>query len=224
MGGGFPEVAIENDIILKEKILTEYFNLLVFKDLAERFSIENTQLLRELLKFLFTNAASLFSVNSYFKSVKQLMPSSRQTLSNYIAFIEETDYVFLFPIFSYSLKSQKVNSKKIICLDNGIRNIVSFRFSHDTGKLAENLIGNNLRKYEKEIFYWKDKGEVDFILKDNGKLSAINVTVGDKIEKREIESLLEFKKAEELILITLDTEKKENGIQYIPIWKWLLNT
>jgi len=32
----------------------------------------------------------------------------------------------------------------------------------------------------------------------------------------------EFKKTKDLLLLTEDTEKKEYGIHFMPIWKWLL--
>ena len=224
--GGFPEVVLENDLKLKKKILREYFNFLVYRDLTERFSIENTVLLKEILKFFFTNITSFFSINSYYKTIKQILPVSRKTISDYLNFIQETDYFFLFPQFSYSLKVQKINPKKIICLDNGLRNIISFRFSKDFGKLAENLAGNILSGQNEEVFYWQDKQEVDFVLKENEKLSAINVSFGEKIEDREIDSLLEFKRkfrnVKELILITKDLERKEKQIKFIPLWKWLI--
>ena len=31
-----------------------------------------------------------------------------------------------------------------------------------------------------------------------------------------------FKKTKELIILTKDLEKKEKGINFIPLWKWLL--
>jgi predicted AAA+ superfamily ATPase len=160
------------------------------------------------------------------------VPVSRETISDYLSFIQETDYFFLLPQFSYSLKAQKINPKKIICLDNGLRNIISFRFSEDKGKLAENLVGNFLKWQvadlkEKEVFCWRNKREIDFVVKENNKLSALNVSFGEKLEEREITSLLEFKKnfkkTKELILVTKDLEKKEKGIKFIPLEKFLLS-
>jgi len=217
---------------LKKKILTEYFNLLIYKDLSERFSLKNTQLLRELLKYLFTNVCSFFSIHSYYKTVKQIYSLSRQTISDYINFIQETEYFSLLPHFSYSLKVQKINPKKIISLDNGLRNIISFRFSKDEGKLAENLVGNVLSSEvpleEKNIFYWKGKREVDFVIKQNSKIAAFNVCFGQPLQEREISSLLEFQKSfrnvRDFILITKDLEKKEGKIKFIPLWKWLLHS
>jgi len=115
-------------------------------------------------------------------------------------------------------KSSKGKSeKKIICLDNGLRNVVAFKFSQDRGKLAENLAGLTLqiRGEQKEIFYWK-----------NSHLSAINVCFSNIIPDREIKSLLEFKQkyqnVKNLILLTEDLQKEENDIKFIPFWKWLI--
>ncbi|OIN97162.1 hypothetical protein AUJ66_04225 [Candidatus Desantisbacteria bacterium CG1_02_38_46] len=223
--GSFPEIVLEEDLILKRKILSEYFNSLVYRDLSERFSLENTDLLKDLLKFLFTNFTSYFSTNSYFNLIKQKLSVSRETISLYLSYIKETDYFSFLPLFSYSLKVQKINSKKIICLDNGLRNAVAFQFSQDRGKLIENIVGMNLKMKEKEIFFWKNKREVDFILKEKNNLSAVNVCFSQTLPQREIDGLLEVKERlkniKELILITKDIQKEENGIKFIPLWKWL---
>ncbi|MGP8331223.1 MAG: hypothetical protein ACT6FB_02610 [Methanosarcinaceae archaeon] len=49
------------------------------------------------------------------------------------------------------------------------------------------------------------------------------------LDEREIKTLLEFKKnfqerVSELILITKNVEKTEDGITYVPVWKWLLQS
>lgn len=224
--GGFPEISLEKNLTLKKKILSDYFKSLVYQDLIERFSLENSALLEDLLKFLFTNISGLFSANSYYRSVKQNLPVSRETVSSYLAFIEETGYFFFLPQFSYSLKVQKATPKKIIVLDNGLRNKIAFRFSQDHGKLAENLVGTSLRGQGQDVFYWKDKREVDFVVKQGKNLSGINVSFDPEIDKREIDSLLEFKErfknVKELLLITRDLETTERKIKCVPLWKWLL--
>ena len=55
-----------------------------------------------------------------------------------------------------------------------------------------------------------------------------NVSYGDWIDEREIRALLEFSKEftpriERLILLTKDIEKKEESIEFLPLWKWLIN-
>lgn len=225
--GIFPEVVQEEDVVLRKKILSEYFHLLVFRDIGERFSVDNTDMLKDLLKFLFTDITSCFSVNSYYKLARQRIPLSRDTISSYLSYIEESQYFFLLPVFSYSLKVQKVNPKKIICLDTGIRNSIAFRFSPDKGKLAENMVGSILKMQGNELYYWKGKQEVDFVVKTDKSLTGINVTYSDIIKDREVGSLLEFKGAfknvKRLILVTSDIEKTEKGIHFIPLWKWLIS-
>ena len=76
-------------------------------------------------------------------------------------------------------------------------------------------------------YYWKGKKEVDFIVKNKDQsLNAMNVCYGDEIDEREIEGLNKFKeefsKTKKLMIITKDVEKVDGGIEFIPLWKWLL--
>ena len=225
--GGFPEVALEK-ANLEREILSNYYEIMIYKDIVDRFSVRNTLLLKSLSKFLLTNIASPFSVNAYYTSLKNTTAIGKETLFEYIAHLEDASMVFLVSLFSYSLKIQQVNPRKVYCIDNGLRNVVSFTFSADEGRLAENLVGIELRRKQQEFYYWRNKGEVDFIVKNKDRsMSAINVTYTNEIPNREVESLQEFKqfsksKIKELLILTRDLEKQEQGIRYIPLWKWLL--
>lgn len=224
--GGFPEVVLEEES-LKLKILKDYYDLVIYKDLVERFSVRNVALLKNLMKFLITNISTSFSSNSYYRSIEQELRASRETILEYLSYVEEIELICFLPVFSYSLKAQQVNPKKIYSLDNGLRNAVSFRFSQDEGRLVENLVFQEIKRQELDVYYWKKKGEVDFVIKKNNKLKCINVSYGGKIKEREEKSLLEFKKefgekTQQLILITKDIEKSKENIKFIPLWKWLL--
>lgn len=55
----------------------------------------------------------------------------------------------------------------------------------------------------------------------------INVSYTNDSDERESRALLEFtgefkSKAKELVLLTKNTENTEDGITFIPLWKWLL--
>ena len=226
-GGGFPEVVLEAEE-LRQDILRNYFEMFIYRDLVERFSIRNTSLLKSLVKFLITNIGTTFSVNSFYRTIKKDMPVGKDTLMEYLSYLEDINLVYLVPIFSYSLKKQQVNPRKVYCIDNGLRNAVSFMFSKDEGRLAENLVFLELKRRSKEPYYWKNKGEVDFVIKDrDSSLTAINVSYTDDIDERETKALLEFAdefspKVKELILLTKDLEKTEGRIKIIPLWKWLM--
>ncbi|MDP2672835.1 MAG: ATP-binding protein, partial [Nanoarchaeota archaeon] len=224
--GGFPEVVLEKNN-LENEILSNYYELAIYKDIVERFSVRNITLLKSLSKFLVTNVSSLFSVNAYYTSLKEITSVGKETVFEYLSYLEEANLIFLVQIFDYSLKKQQANPKKAYCIDNGIRNVVSFKFSGDEGRLAENLVFLELKRRKKEVYYWKNNGEVDFLIKNkNGSLTAINVSYTDDISEREMSSLNECRntfqsKINELIIITKDTEKEQEGVKFIPLWKWL---
>ncbi len=224
--GGFPEVALSEK--LKQEILSDYYEMFIYRDLVERFSIRNTRLLKMLTKYLITNISSIFSINSYYNSTKKEMKVSKDTILEYISHLSDINLIYLVPIFSYSLKVQQVNPSKTYCIDTGLRNAVALKFSKDVGRLTENIVYIELKRREKEIFYWKSKQEIDFVIKEkNNKLTAINVNYTDEINEREIKGLHEFQKEHkskinELLILSKNLEEKKEGINIIPIWKWLL--
>ena len=67
--------------------------------------------------------------------------------------------------------------RKIYCIDNRLRNAASFKFLSDEGKLAENSTLVELKRRNLDAYYWKDRKEVDFIVRNrDNTLTGINVT------------------------------------------------
>jgi hypothetical protein len=219
--GGFPGIFFSPERY-KINILEQYFDDILYKDIIDRFNL-NSQKAKDLALFLMTNFTSLISL----RNLRNSLGISYDTIKDYIYYFKEAFLFFNLDHFSYSFKEQKTLASKIYCIDNGLRNAVSFKFSKDEGKLAENMVFVELMRRDKDVYYWKGKGEVDFIVKNNDQsLTAINVSYTDEIDEREIRGLLgfkkEFKKTKNLILVTKDLEKKEKGINFIPLWRWLL--
>lgn len=119
---------------------------MIYRDLVERYGVRNVAFLKMLMKFLIANVSNAFSIHSYHKAIRSEMPVSRDTVMEYLGYLEEVELISLLPVFSYSLKTQQVNPRKVYTLDNGLRNAVSFRFSPDEGRLAENLVHGQLRR------------------------------------------------------------------------------
>ncbi|MEA3329804.1 MAG: ATP-binding protein [Nanoarchaeota archaeon] len=223
--GGFPKVVLEEDLSLKEETLKIYYETIIYKEILSIHDIRQKKLMKELLYYLISNFTSLYS----YKNLAKLLSADFSTIKEYFGFIEESKAFFSLSFFSYSLKVQNRNNKKIYYIDNGLRNAVSFKFSRDEGKLVENMVFVELKRREKEVYYWQNskKQEVDFVIKNkDDSLSAINVSYTNEINEREFKGLVkfknEFKKCKELIILTKDLEKKEKGIKFIPLWKWLL--
>ncbi len=226
VNGGFPEVVNNEDS--KAIILQNYYDLFIYKDLVERYNIRNINALRSLAKYLLSNISNTFSVNKYSKSQPSHDTIARPTLMEYFSYLEEIFLIISLKMFSYSLKVQQVNPVKVYCIDTGLRNQVAFYFSKDLGRLMENIVCIELIRRKKEIFYWKGKNEVDFIIKErDNSLQAINVSYTDEISKREYVGLQEFKKEysdKNVSLLLLSKDKMENNEEIIiePLWKWLL--
>ncbi|WP_082088933.1 DUF4143 domain-containing protein [Methanosarcina siciliae] len=144
-------------------------------------------------------------------------------------------YAFFIKKYSYSLKEQVLNPRKVYCIDTGLRNTVAFAFSEDYGRLVENIVFMHLRRKYRDIYYWKNEKqkEVDFLVNEKNVLTqAVQVCwdiESEMTRKRETEGLLLAMDSFELnegLILTEDVEEEimvENKkIIFMPVWKWLL--
>ena len=227
--GGFPEFLKYNKI----EILQEYFNDIIQKDIVERYKIKEIKQLKELARYIITNTGNLATYNQL-KKITEI--KSVKTIINYFDYLENAYLVFKVPYFSYSLKKQSVNPFKVFSIDTGLRNSISFKFSSDIGRLYENLAALELKRKNKEIYYWKNPlhEEVDFVIKEGFKVRQLIQVCYDindyETKKREIRALIKASKelkCKNLLVITEEKEGEEivgkNKVNYIPLWKWLLS-
>ncbi len=219
--GGFPEITFKPEDY-KIRLLEQYFDDILYKDIVDRYNL-NSQKAKDFALFLMTNFTGFISL----RNIRNSLKLSYDTIKDYLSYYKEASLFFTIDHFSYSFKEQKTLASKIYCIDNGLRNSVSFQFSKDEGKLAENLVFAELKRRGHDIYYWKNNGEVDFIVKHkDSSLTAINVSYTDELDEREMNPVLDFKKkfkkTKRIMILTKDTEKKEKGIEFVPLWKWLL--
>ena len=222
--GGFPIVVLQKEELTKQDYLRAYYDSIIYRDIIRINEVRNQKALSDLLHYLFTNIASPYS----YRRLKEMLGIDLEAVKDYIHFAEMAKILFEVQHFAYSIQAQSRPNKKIYCIDNGLRNVVSFRFSEDEGKLAENLVFVDLIRTGASPYYWKKKKEVDFVIKSaDNTLTAINVCYTDDIPDREVASLQEFEKefgktVKDRIILTKDLEEKRDGISYIPLWKWLI--
>ena len=222
--GGFPIVVLQKEELTKQDYLRAYYDSIIYRDIIRINEVRNQKALSDLLHYLFTNIASPYS----YRRLKEMLGIDLEAVKDYIHFAEMAKILFEVQHFAYSIQAKSRPNKKIYCIDNGLRNVVSFRFSEDEGKLAENLVFVDLIRTGASPYYWKKKKEVDFVIKSaDNTLTAINVCYTDDIPDREVASLQEFEKefgktVKDRIILTKDLEEKRDGISYIPLWKWLI--
>jgi len=104
--GGFPLVALKEE---KKEILTNYFEDIIAKDVAERHRIKKVEKLRGLAQFYLANVSSLAS----FRKIKEFLGLSLDSVERFSFYLEEAYLLFLKTKFAYSLKEQEINPRRI---------------------------------------------------------------------------------------------------------------
>ena len=230
--GGFPEL-IHYDQAIFIKTLQEYIDLIVYRDIIERFGVSNTFLLRRLVKFCFTNISTLVSLNKLYNDFKsQGLKLSRNTVYEYISHIEDAFALFTVPVYAQSMREQWRNPRKIYAGDVGFKTAMDYPFALDRGRVFENIVYLELRRKAERISYLKDRQEVDFYYSRDGKERLLNVcydmalpTTRDRERRGLIEAMKNLALRESQI-VTAETseiiETEAGRITVLPLWEWLL--
>jgi predicted AAA+ superfamily ATPase len=134
----------------------------------------------------------------------------------------------MIPRFSYSLRQQQGNPKKVYAMDTGLSRANSLSLSSDEGPMLENAVYLYLSKSVDSIEFFKDeKSECNFLVRDSiNEPIAIQVChhVDDQNIFREIAGLKNAmiqSRINKGAIITLDQEDSLDGFMVIPAWKWL---
>lgn len=238
--GGYPEPLVKS--INYNEYLRVLFDSILFKDIVKRYRIRQAEMLENLAVWLISNITSEFSMNSL---SRQVDISSVHTIKRYLSYLQESFVFFTIKGFSYKTGSQLRSNQKVYCYDNGFYRAKANYFSDDWGKLLENLVAAELIRNQKrdgsKVFFWKgaNQEEVDFVVQKGKTIEKLIQVCWNsknaKTRKREIRALLNaFQKLKNgaLMVITNDEESIERHswygiekeIQFIPAWKWLLNT
>ena len=154
--GGIPEYLKTGMPVILNTLVDD----ILMRDIAVRHSVRDVVSLRQLTAFLITNIGNLVSAN---KLVGMFNIKSAATFLEYFSFLKDAYLLEFLPMFSHSLKVQARNPKKVYVMDMGLYTENSVTTSENTGRRLENLIFLHLRKKYKQIFYYKDRGECDFI-------------------------------------------------------------
>jgi len=226
--GGFPAAVLGKN---KQEILLNYMGDILSRDIVERYNIKKVNNLKTLSKYYMTNCASLISFNS----IKGFINMPVDTVERYSEYLNNAFLFFYLKRFSYSLKEQEKNLRKVFCIDSGLRNAVSMGFSEDRGKVLENIVFLKFSQKGNEVYYWKDKQgyEVDFIVVEGGKVTGVyqvSYSVREaRTKTRETNALIRALICFDLKEGTIITENQEMEetlkgfrIRYMPVWKFLL--
>jgi uncharacterized protein len=161
--GGFPEyVKTEN-----EEILNQLLNDILNRDIAVRYAIRDVASLKKLTVYLISNIGKLVSANN----LKEILGlKSTTSILEYFSYLENAYIVQFLPKFSYSLKTQIRNAKKVYTIDLGLFTQNSIIFTEENGRRLENMVYLHLRRKYTELYYFQEKRECDFVVMKNRKV------------------------------------------------------
>ncbi len=182
--GGFPAVLNYPE---PEKLLQQYFQDIVERDIRERVSAKSSHPLRAVAQMIFESIGSELSL----RKIAGAINISHETVNLYLHACEEAYLLFSCPYFAYSEAKRIRRNKKYYVIDTAMRRSVSTKVGADLGKDFENLVYLSLRQKTAEIYYWKGKGEVDFVVNTNNGITPIQVTY-EKLKQRHEDALTEF--------------------------------
>ncbi|HOI25595.1 MAG TPA: ATP-binding protein [Caldisericia bacterium] len=233
--GGFPEI-VQQEEALRVKILQEYFNVMMLRDLIERYQISQTAALKYFCKRLISSSAGDFSVYKVYLELKsQGYKVSKDTLYEFQVYAEAIYLNRLLDKFDESFVKAELSRKKTYVIDQGLGTAMDFKFAQDRGRLLENTVGLELIKYGKYLAYAiQDSAECDFVVKDKNQImEAIQVAVhldDQRTRNREVKGLVNTCKRYHLdrgTILCMDHEEEFAvegiAIQVLPAWRYVLN-
>jgi len=215
---GFPElVGIREKDVIKKYAVESIVERVLYRDMPRLFKIRDISVIESLLDMFMEEPGQLVEISSLAKELK----ISRQTLSNYLTYLEES--FLIRKLYNFSRSRRKVERKLKKYYPTVIS--VDVLFNEDDlskSKVLEWLVVNQL----KAEFFWRDpyKNEVDVVL-PNKKLTPAEIKYG----KISFEGLLAFMnkfKVSQGYVISLSQEREqeiaEKKISVLPAYKFLL--
>ena len=235
LNGGFPEVqkVMDNHRI---RILQEYVDVVILRDIVERYQVSNILPLRTLIRHLLAAPATLFSINKFHNDLRsQGLACGKNTLHDYFGYLKDTYLIYPISIHSRSERAKRVNPRKVYVIDTGLANAFLHRPQSDWGRLLKNFVFMELRRKGLHIEYYRteDGLEVDFIAtdqRDSQTLYQVSLELRDAhTRQREVKALataMQETGIEYGIIVTLDTEERidsdAGAIDIVPAWLWAL--
>jgi predicted AAA+ superfamily ATPase len=231
--GGFPEVIKTGNV----KLCQKYFDEILQKgDAAGR--IQDLNALKKLALFLISNMSCEYSLDTL-KAVSEV--ENEEIVRNYLDYLEDNFLLYRIPKLNCIPESKEKadTPHKVYTADTGFFKAVYPNYPDSFGLRFENLIFLELLRREKQVFYFRNRKECDFLIKeaDSQKVSAAiqaSIHFGSQpVREREVLGLMEAMEEyglEEGLILTMDDEEvlriesKDGNKKIIvkPAWKWML--
>jgi predicted AAA+ superfamily ATPase len=187
--GGYPEVVLKDTPKEKIDLLNEIVTSYVIKDIRHMFQIEKIEQLNRLINYFAANIGKELNISKLSTSIG----IHRVTLQRYIDILRESYIIATIQPFYGNQTRELRKMPKVYLLDTGLRNMLiknftELKINQDKGELVENIVFNLIyfsKKSNQSIHYWKTKSqqEIDFVIREDEKITAIEVKYGENKPK-----------------------------------------
>jgi hypothetical protein len=156
--GGFPKVVLEPNHLKKTQILYETFKSYFEIDVKSLSDFKNLSLLYQLILLLIPRIGSKLDISKLSSELK----ISRETVGNYLTFLESTYLISRIPRFSQSIDREISGARKLYFCDVGLARSIG---NISDGQAFEQSIFQNLRiDHDLKYYNTKSGDEIDFVV------------------------------------------------------------
>jgi hypothetical protein len=233
--GGFPE-AQGLDAATRHRLLRDYVDVAMLRDVVERHGVTNVAGLRWLVRHLLGNAAGMFSVEKFYAALKsQGLSISKDTVHQLLGHLEDCFLVRSVWMEAESERRRMVNPRKAYPADPGLIPVFDRSGRANIGHALESAVLIELERRGMDVTYVRTQSgyEVDFLARSaTGEVELIQVSAdpqSESIEEREFRALSEaghlFPNAKRrLLTLTHDAMPKKlpRGLTAEPAYQWML--
>lgn len=202
--------------------MKQYLYDTIYKDILKIYTVKDVRALESIAIYLAHNIGNRFS----YRKISSSLSIDIDTTIRYIRYIEETYLFFLVNFFSFSSRAVMQKEKKVYLIDTGLANAISI--STNEPALVENCVFTHLIRTFKNISYWRDVEEVDFVINIDNVPIPVEVKYRNKIERKYTRSVIKFCRKFNVnrgIIVTKNDLKKEIidevEIWFIPVWLFI---
>ena len=175
--GGFPEAQGLDDAT-RRRLLSDYVDVAILRDVVDRHRVSNVVGLRWLARHLLGNAGSRFSVEKFHRALRsQGIAIARDTVHQHLSHLEDCFLVRIVWMESRSERQRMVNPRKSYPVDAGLINVFDRTGRANVGHALETavLVELERRRYETTYVRTPEGFEVDFLARGDGAPELIQV-------------------------------------------------